>query len=208
MKDAEAVLSAGVDAMGLNFYPGSPRCVESAVASRLADAVADTVCVVGLFVDHEADAIRAILDRVRLDLLQFHGNESNDFCASFGRPFMKVHRVRSAINGADLEQNYPDAAWHLLDTYVPGTPGGTGELFDWQYWPRGSDLKLGLAGGLNPENVAAAIHQVRPLAVDVSGGVEGPRKGEKDAEKIRAFVAAVRAADAETDEQSGSVAAE
>jgi len=197
-EDAEAVVDAGVDAMGLNFSPRSPRCVGIEEASRLADAVADKVCVVGLFLNHPAAEVRQVLERVRLDLLQFHGDETNDFCAAFEMPFMKVHRVRAAVDAADLQAQYPAAAWHLLDAYVPGIPGGTGEKFDWQHWPEtsGSGLRLGLAGGLNPENVAGAMRRLRPDAVDVSGGVEGPRKGEKDPEKIKAFVAAVRAEDA------------
>jgi phosphoribosylanthranilate isomerase len=197
-EDAEAVVDAGVDAMGLNFSPRSPRCVEIDEASRLADAVADKVCVVGLFLNHSAAEVRQVLERVRLDLLQFHGDEANDFCAAFEMPFMKVHRVRAAVNAADLQAEYPAAAWHLLDAYVPGVPGGTGEQFDWQHWPEGggAGLRLALAGGLNPANVAAAMRRLRPDAVDVSGGVEGPRKGEKDPDKIQAFVAAVRAEDA------------
>ena len=190
------MLSAGVDAMGLNFFSRSPRFVQPDLASQLADVVADKVCLVGLFVDHSAAEVQAVLDQVPLDLLQFHGNESNAFCVSFGRPFMKVHRVRSTISAADLEAAYPDARWHLLDTYVPGRPGGTGVRFDWQHWPADSALQLGLAGGLTPENVAAAVRQLRPDAVDVSGGVEGAHKGAKDPARIREFVAAVREADA------------
>lgn len=198
MMDAEVVLDAGVDAMGLNFSPRSARCVGLEEASRIADAVAGKVCVVGLFLDHSAEEVRRALGEVRLDLLQFHGSETNDFCASFGSPFMKVHRVREPMTVAWLESNYPDAAWHLLDTYVPGMAGGTGQQFDWRHWPEADDarLQLGLAGGLTPENVAAAIRQLGPDAVDVAGGVEGPEKGKKDADRIRAFAAAVRAEDA------------
>lgn len=196
LMDAQAVLDAGADAMGLNFSPRSPRCVEPAAASRLADAVAGRVCVVGLFLDHSAAEVQRVLERVPVDLLQFHGAETEAFCASFGVPYMKAHRVRAPVTAAALRAAYPTAAWHLLDAYVPGTPGGTGEQFDWQYWPDpAAGLKLGLAGGLTPDNVAAAMRRLCPDAVDVSGGVEGARKGEKDAGKIRAFVAAVRAED-------------
>ncbi len=198
MQDAEAVLGSGADAMGLNFSARSPRQVQPGLASRLADAVADKVCRVGLFLDHSADEVRRVLDQVPLDLLQFHGNEDEAFCASFDMPYMKVYRVREPITSERLRGEYPSAAWHLLDAYVPGVPGGTGEQFDRQFWPEPADaeLRLGLAGGLTPDNVAAAMRQLRPQAVDVSGGVEGAQKGEKDAEKIRAFVAAVRAEDA------------
>ena len=199
MQDAEAVLDAGADAIGLNFSPRSPRCIDLEAASRLADAVADKVCVVGVFLDHSAAEVHRALDGVRLDLLQFHGNEDESFCASFGVPFMKAHRVREPIAAAALAAEFPSAAWHLLDAYVPGQPGGTGEQFDWQFWPETGEadpsLRLALAGGLTPDNVARAIAHLRPDAVDVSGGVEGARKGEKDAGRISAFVAAVRAAD-------------
>jgi phosphoribosylanthranilate isomerase len=199
LQDAEAVLAAGADAIGLNFSPRSPRCVDVETASRLADAVADKVCVVGVFLDQPAAEVRRALDGVRLDLLQFHGNEDEAFCASFGVPYMKAHRVREPITAAALAADFPSAAWHLLDAYVPGKPGGTGEQFDWQFWPQNGagnpSLKLGLAGGLTPDNVARAIQHLHPDAVDVSGGVEGARKGEKDAGKMSAFVAAVRAAD-------------
>lgn len=197
MLDAQALLDAGVDAMGLNFSRQSPRCVELDEAASLADAVADRVCVVGVFLDHAAADVRRVLGNVRLDLLQFHGTEANDFCASFGVPFIKVHRVREPVRAARLRGDYPDAAWHLLDAYVPGVAGGTGKQIDWQYWPEDvePDLRLGLAGGLTADNVAVAIRRLRPAAVDVAGGVEGLIKGEKDAGRIEAFVAAVRAED-------------
>ena len=198
MVDAQVLLDSGVDAMGLNFSPRSPRCVGLADASRLADAVADKICVVGLFLDHAAADVRRVLGNTRLDLLQFHGGEPNDFCASFGVPFMKVHRVRGPVRAAELRRAYPDAVWHLLDAYVPGIAGGTGKQIDWQYWPDDAEtgLQLGLAGGLTADNVAGAMRRLQPAAVDVAGGVEGPTKGEKDANKIKAFVAAVRAEDA------------
>jgi phosphoribosylanthranilate isomerase len=194
--DAEVLRDAGVEAMGLNFAPVSPRCVAPDQASRLADVVADKVCIVGLFLNHSSDDVQRVLDRVRMDLLQFHGDEADEFCSSFGFPYMKAHRVKAAVDAAELEVRYPNAAWHLLDAFVPGVPGGTGERFHWQHWPDRSSLRLGLAGGLTPENVAGAIRRLRPDAVDVSGGVEGPRKGEKDPARIEAFVDAVRKEDA------------
>ncbi len=198
MVDAEAVLDAGVDAMGLNFSPRSARCVGIEDAASLARAVADEVCVVGVFLDQTAEEVRRVLSEVPLDALQFHGDEPNDFCASFGVPFMKAYRVREPLTISALEAAYPDAAWHLLDAYVPGAHGGTGEVFDWQYWPEAGDsnLKLGLAGGLTPANVAGAMRQLHPAAVDVAGGVEGALKGKKEPDRIRAFAAAVRAEDA------------
>ena len=188
---------AGVDALGLNFAAVSPRRVAVADAAEIADAVAGTLTRVGIFVDPQPEDVRRVLDAVALDVLQFHGNETDAFCAGFGMPYMKAHRVAARVDAETLRRDFPAACAHLLDTFVPGQPGGTGQRFDWGYWPRSSDLKLVLAGGLTPDNVADAIRATRPFAVDVSGGVEGSRKGIKDPERIERFVAAVRAADRE-----------
>ncbi len=196
MADAAVVAESGAHALGLNFSNRSPRQVDVKIAGSIASAVADSLCRVGLFVDPAAAEVRRVLDQVELDLLQFHGSETDTFCSSFGLPYMKVHRVREPIDPATLEAEFPGAGWHLLDAYVAGQPGGTGRQFDWRFWPESDRLKLVLAGGLAPDNVAEAVARLRPFGVDVSGGVEGAIKGEKDADKVRAFVAAVRHADA------------
>ena len=134
------------------------------------------------------------LAKLPLDLLQFHGAESGEFCRSFDVPYVKVLRVRAQLDMAALEETYGDACCLLLDAYVPGRPGGTGERFDWSLWPRRSSLPLVLAGGLTPHNVAEAIATLEPWGVDVSGGVEGARKGEKDPARVREFVAEVKRA--------------
>lgn len=195
MVDAAAVVEAGADALGLNFSNRSARKVTAPAASEISAAVAGSLCRIGLFVDQEADAVQRIMDVVELDLLQFHGSESDAFCCSFGLPYMKVHRVRGPVDTDALTTEFPHAAWHMLDAFVAGQPGGTGQSFDWQYWPDSPGVKLVLAGGLDATNVGAAVKTLRPAWVDVAGGVEGPKKGEKDAGRIREFVAAVRQAD-------------
>ncbi len=198
MVDAAAVAEAGADALGLNFSDSSARKVTLSVARAIARAVSGTLCRVAVFVDQDAATVQSIVDAVDLDLLQFHGAETDAFCSSFGLPYMKAHRIRGPLSAAELKAEYPGATLHLLDAFVAGQPGGTGQRFDWQYWPDAEDLKLVLAGGLDADNVGAAVTRLRPHGVDLAGGVEGSRKGEKDAEKIRALVSAVRQADAET----------
>lgn len=192
--DADAVVTAGADALGLNFAPRSPRCVAVDVAARIADRVAGAVTRVGLFVDPAPDEVRRVLEAVPLDVLQFHGDETPEFCGSFGMPYMKALRVREPLDMADLERRFADACCLLLDAFVPGQAGGTGQRFDWSLWPAGSALPLVLAGGLTPDNVAEAIARLAPWGVDVSGGVEGPCKGEKDPQRIEAFVREVKRA--------------
>jgi phosphoribosylanthranilate isomerase len=199
MNDAAAVVESGAHALGLNFFGESARCLDAGSAARIADAVAGDVCVVGLFVNPEVDEVRRVLEQVRIDLLQFQGDETDGFCAGFGVPYMKGHRVRAPVDARALVEEYPHASWHLLDAFVPGQAGGTGAQFDWDYWPDttglAADMRFGLAGGLTPENVADAVRRLRPDAVDVCGGVEGPSRREKDAVRIQAFVDAVRLAE-------------
>ena len=133
----------------------------------------------------------AVLAEVPLDLLQFHGEESDDYCRQFGRPYLKAVRVRSADQLQDVAAQWPGAAGILLDSYKPGVPGGTGEVFDWRLVPRERDWNLVLAGGLVASNVRQAIDEMQPWAVDVSGGVEAA-KGIKDVAKINAFVQEVK----------------
>lgn len=196
MVDAAAVAEAGADALGLNFSDSSARKVALPEARTIARAVSGTLCRVAVFVDQDATTVQSIMDAVDLDLLQFHGAETDAFCSSFGLPYMKAHRIRGPLSATELKTDYPAASLHLLDAFVPGEPGGTGQQFDWQFWPDAKDLKLVLAGGLNADNVGAAVTRLRPHGVDLAGGVEGSRKGEKDAQKIRALVSAVRQADA------------
>lgn len=193
-QDAEVVQSAGADALGLNFFDGSPRRVAIDCARDIAIQVRGSLTRVGLFVDPAPEQVARVLDAVELDLLQFHGDEPATLCASFGVPFMKAVRVRGRLDMAALQAEYAAACCLLLDAYVPGVPGGTGQGFDWALWPRETTLPLVLAGGLTPANVADAVQRLHPWGVDVSGGVEGARKGEKDAAMIRRFIAEVQGA--------------
>ncbi|MDM8350121.1 phosphoribosylanthranilate isomerase [Pseudomonas sp. sp1636] len=193
VEDALAAVEAGADAIGLVFYAKSPRAVTVAQAQAILTALPPFVTAVGLFVDSERSELNAILDVLPLDLLQFHGDESPAACEGFRRPYIKALRVKPGDDMAARIGLYASAAGVLLDTFVPGVPGGTGEAFDWSLVPRGLPVPIILAGGLTPENVRAAIEQVRPYAVDVSGGVEAS-KGLKDRDKIHAFVRAVRSA--------------
>lgn len=184
---------AGADAIGLVFYPPSPRAVTIQQARAIIAALPPFVTVVGLFVDASRCELGEILDAVPLDVLQFHGDESPADCEGFHRPYLKALRVKPGDDIAGQIDRYANSSGILLDTFVPGVPGGTGEAFDWTLVPQGLGKPIILAGGLTPENVGSAIAQVQPYAVDVSGGVEASR-GIKDAEKIRAFVRAVTGA--------------
>ena len=189
-QDVATAQNAGADALGFNCYPGSPRYLSATAVGELA-AVTE-VTRVALFVDPAEGEVEQVLRAADIDLLQFHGQESEAFCRSFGRPYMKVLRMREGVNFAAWAESYASAWALLLDTYVSGQPGGTGIEFDRQLWPRESTQRLVLAGGLTPENVAGAIEALHPYGVDVSGGVEGPVKGQKDAHKIDKFVQEVR----------------
>lgn len=193
IEDALAAAQAGADAIGLVFYAKSPRAVEVQQARAIIRALPPFVTTVGLFVNATRCELGEILDAVPLDLLQFHGDETPAECEGHGRPWIKALRVRP---GDDLEaacQHYAGASGILLDTFVPGVPGGTGQAFDWSLVPAQLSKPIVLAGGLEPGNVGQAIAQVRPWAVDVSGGVE-QAKGIKDASRIQAFLSAVRQA--------------
>jgi phosphoribosylanthranilate isomerase len=191
IEDALAAVAAGADAIGLVFYAKSPRAVSVEQAAAILQALPPFVTSVGLFVDMPRAELQALLQRLPLDLLQFHGDESPADCEGHGRPYIKALRVRPGEDVAAAMAPYAGARGILLDTFVEGVPGGTGATFDWSLVPRQAGKPIILAGGLEAGNVAAAIRQVRPYAVDVSGGVEAS-KGIKDAGKIRAFVQAVR----------------
>jgi phosphoribosylanthranilate isomerase len=191
VEDALAVADAGADAIGLVFYPDSPRAVSLARASAIVAALPPFVSTVGLFVNARRSEIDAVLAAIPLDLLQFHGDETAAQCEGYSRPYLKALRVKAGDDLKALVADYPGAAGVLLDTYVEGVPGGTGAVFDWSLIPTGLSRPVILAGGLTPDNVGDAIRQVAPYAVDVSGGVEAA-KGIKDTARIRAFVEACR----------------
>lgn len=190
IEDALIAAEAGADAIGLVFYAKSPRAVSIQQARDIVAALPAFVTTVGLFVNASREKLNDVLAGVALDLLQFHGDESPAECESYQRPYIKALRVKPGDDIAQLAAPYAKARGILLDTYVPGVPGGTGAAFDWSLVPSGLLQPVILAGGLSAANVQAAIEQVRPYAVDVSGGVEAG-KGIKDAAKIRAFMQAV-----------------
>lgn len=194
--DGQAAANAGADAIGLVFYPPSPRYLSVERAREIRDALPPFVQTVALFVNADAPQVSQVIGRVHPAMLQFHGEEQPDFCAQFGLPYVKAYRVRSGVtSGASaLEYLRPfsrAAAW-LFDSHVPEY-GGVGESFDWSLVPS-TDKPAILSGGLSVANVAEAIRRVRPWGVDVSSGVESA-KGIKDAARIAAFIAEVRNAD-------------
>ena len=184
----------GADAIGLVFYAPSPRHVEIEAAREIVAALPPFVMSVGLFVDADPDYVRSVLAQVPLDVLQFHGNESPAYCEQFSRPYLKAVRVKPGLNLLEYAASYPGARGLLVDAFVEGVPGGTGEGFDWSLLPADLPLPLILSGGLYPGNVKAAVEEVRPWAVDVSSGVESA-KGIKDVAKIAAFVEEVNRAE-------------
>ena len=193
IEDALAAAEAGADAIGLVFYSKSPRNVDVRQARAIIAALPPFVTTVGLFVNASRCELGEILDAVPLDLLQFHGDESPEQCEGFHRPYIKALSMRP---GQDLHaecERYRGASGILLDTFVAGVPGGTGQVFDWSLVPEGLSKPVILAGGLTADNVQQAIAQVGPYAVDVSGGVE-QGKGIKDGQKVAAFLRAVRSA--------------
>ena len=192
--DAGTVIAHGADALGLVFYPDSPRYVALEQARAIADAVTPLVTVVGLFVNPSPGTVKAVLDTIPLGLLQFHGAEVNDHCKQFGLPFIKSIAVRDDVDVLSCMQGYPDASGFILDAWQPQTHGGGGKIFDWDRVPDSPPAPVILAGGLTPDNVSLAIRSTRPYAVDVSSGVESA-KGIKSAEKIAAFMKGVEQSD-------------
>ncbi len=190
IEDALAAVEAGADAIGLVFYAKSPRAVSVQRARAIIAALPPFISTVGLFVNASRCELNETLDAVPLDMLQFHGDETAEQCEGYHRPYIKALRVQAGDDIAASCRLYAGASGILLDTYVAGVPGGTGETFDWALIPNGLSKPIILAGGLTSANVAQAITQVRPYAVDVSGGVESG-KGIKDRDKIRAFMSAV-----------------
>lgn len=194
VEDVRFAVALGVDALGLVFYPPSPRAVTPAQAARLAEDVPAFVTLVGLFVDAERRAVHEALAQVPLGTLQFHGQEAPSDCAGYGLPWLKAIPVRPGVDPAHEAVRYAGAAALLLDTYDPQLVGGTGRRFDWDLVPPSLAGSIILAGGLDPSNVAEAIRRVRPYAVDVSGGVESS-KGIKDQVKMQDFFRGVRDGD-------------
>lgn len=194
VEDALATVAAGADAIGLVFYAPSPRCVSVDQATAIVRALPPFVTTVGLFVDAEVDAVRSIHAAVGFDLAQYHGDESPQQCAAAGLPFIKALRVKPGVDLLQFTASFSVARGILLDAFQAGVPGGTGHRFDWSLIPPELPLPLVLSGGLDPVNVADAVRQVRPYAVDVSSGVEQD-KGIKCADKVRDFIREVRNAD-------------
>lgn len=191
--DLQEAVDAGVDALGLVFYPPSPRYVDLATAASLASRVPPLVTIVGLFVNADPARVRATLAAVPIHLLQMHGDEDEAYCRQFDRPYVKAARVRAGMDLLQYAAGFPSAQALLLDAFVEGYGGG-GKVFDWSLVPPTLGKPLILSGGLDAGNVGDAVRRLKPAAVDVSSGVEAD-KGIKDAKKIRAFVKAVRAAD-------------
>jgi len=190
-EDLQQAVQAGADAIGLVFYPPSPRCVDVETAARLARAVPPFVTIVGLFVNADPGLVRATLSAVPMHVLQLHGDEDEAYCRQFDRPYIKAARVRPGLDLVQYVAAFPSAQAILLDAFADGY-GGSGKVFDWSLVPESLDKPVILSGGLDAGNVGEAVRRLRPAAVDVSSGVEAA-KGIKDGEKMRAFVAAVRA---------------
>jgi phosphoribosylanthranilate isomerase len=191
--EALAAAEAGADMIGLMFYEQSPRCITLQTALEISRALPPFVLRVGVFVNPAEELVLRALGDCNLSLLQFHGEETSEFCTQFGLMSMKAFRIRDAESLKELPNYQTDA--YLLDTYSPGARGGTGEKFNWDLAVEAQKFgkPVFLAGGLTPENVAEAVRKVRPFGVDVSSGVESS-PGKKDHAKIRAFIVAVRAA--------------
>lgn len=192
LEDALFAVNAGADALGFVFYDKSPRHVSAAQAAAICRVLPPFVTCVGLFVDASAEFVQSVLHTVPLDLLQFHGDETAAYCAQFGKAYLKAVRVTAATNLLKYAADFAAASGLLLDAYVAGVPGGTGEAFDWKLIPENFPKPVVLSGGLTPVNVADAIKHTRPWAVDVSSGVESA-KGIKDLHKIAQFIANAKA---------------
>ncbi len=189
--DAQLACNYGADAIGLVFYPPSPRYVTIEQAAQVVESLPPFVHSVALFVNAQREEIENVINHAAIDLIQFHGDESAQFCRSFKRPYIKAIRMKEGLDLYAVQQEYACARGLLLDTYKKGIPGGTGETFNWEKVPHDLNKPVILAGGLIAENVAQAIKQVQPYAVDVSGGVEAS-KGKKDREKIARFMENIR----------------
>jgi phosphoribosylanthranilate isomerase len=198
-EDAVHAAACGADAIGLVFYPASPRVVDIARARAVVETLAPFVTVVAVFVDPAPGVVREVLAELPVDLLQFHGDEPPEACEDYGRPYLKAVPMRAGVDLEGEARRYASAAGLLLDSHRAGLKGGTGVTFDWSRIPADLGKPVVLAGGLTPENVAEAVRRVRPYAVDVSGGVEAAR-GVKDPARVAAFIRGVSSAFASWDE--------
>ena len=193
VEDALLAARLGVDAIGLVFTARSMRRISLQQGHAIVRALPPFVSTVALFMDDAPDFIREVIDMVAPDLLQFHGDETDEECAFYHRPYLKAVALGDGKAALSRLDEYPQASGLLLDAHRTGEVGGTGARFDWSMLPHALSQPIVLAGGLRPQNVAVAIRQLRPWAVDVSSGVESA-PGIKDAERLAAFVRAVRAA--------------
>ena len=193
-KDAVAAANLGVDAIGLVFYPPSPRHVSIEQAKEIVEALPAFVTVVALFVDEQESQIREVLSHVSIDCIQFHGDESAAQCRVYNKPYMKAIRMKPDLDIMEIARQYNDATALLLDAYHPGIKGGSGSQFDWDLIPENCTLPVVLAGGLQVDNVRQAIQSVKPYALDVSSGVEA-EKGIKDVAKMAAFIQQINEGD-------------
>ncbi|WP_029407890.1 phosphoribosylanthranilate isomerase [Thiomicrorhabdus sp. Milos-T2] len=187
VEDALTAVNLGADAIGLVFYEPSPRFVDIEQAAKIAQAIPAFVTKTALFVNPDKGYVEEVLAKVNIDLLQFHGDETAEFCEQFNRPYIKAVRMQESTDLEVLSQMFSRSSGLLLDAYVPGVPGGTGEQFNWSWIPKEFALPIILAGGLVADNVKQAIQTAQPWAVDVSGGVEAS-KGVKSPEKIKQFM--------------------
>jgi phosphoribosylanthranilate isomerase len=194
VEDALYAAQLGVDAIGLVFYPPSPRHVEIEQAISIVNALPAFTSVVALFVDEQEARIREVLARVPIDCIQFHGDEHAKDCRIYGKRYIKAVRMQDGIDIGALAHHYGDAAGLLLDAFHPGAKGGTGSQFDWGLIPKKCSLSVILAGGLDETNAKQAVESVRPYAVDVSSGVEAA-KGVKNSLKMAAFIQQVNEGD-------------
>lgn len=193
LEDAKSAIAEGVDALGFVFYSPSPRGIGIDAAAEIMEILPPFINKVALFVNPDDDMVLSHLKRLPIDTIQFHGDESAKFCRTFGKPYLKAIRMRADTDLNDLARVYHDAAGLLVDAFDETLYGGSGQSFNWNLLPDQCTLPIVLAGGLGPDNVVQAIHQVRPYAVDVSSGIESA-KGIKDSKKISAFMNEVRRA--------------
>ncbi|WP_293006346.1 phosphoribosylanthranilate isomerase [Nitrosomonas sp.] len=190
-EDAAVAIRSGVDAIGFVFWPQSARYIDPNVARFISANIPPFICTVGVYVDPDIAWVEETARVAKLNLLQFHGNETPEFCNQFSQPYIKAIRVKQDTDLLQYAERYSTAKGLLLDTYVADMPGGTGHVFEWDLIPKFLSLPLILSGGLNPANVSMAIQRTQPWAVDVSSGVEAS-KGIKDEKKIFAFMQGVK----------------